>query len=226
MTKRAFYILTLCFTISGAAAFAGEFEDAMTNAERTFTGDASSTKAVALIAGEPMAAVADNPAGSVEYKKLAAAFNKGTIPAKENLSGWHAGRYLDRDFPDYPGSILVAGEDMQPAPGGSTDKIFKLVAITLDASPSFYETLSPDLEGGVALYIKDQQPMWTTPAFTQSEVTFERIMPSYDKGFSRYAARKTADNRILLKHTWKSDMGGQATEGADYAYFTKDVTPK
>jgi hypothetical protein len=226
MTKSALYTLTLCFTLSAGGAFAGEFEDVAANAEKTFTEDASSAKTGALIAGDPVPAAADNPAGSAEYKKLAAAFSKGTAPAKENMTGWHAGRYLDRDFPDYPGSILVAGEDMQPADGAPAGTIFKLVAITLDASPSFYETLSPDLEAGVAIHITDQQPTWTNPVFTQSEVTFEKIMPSYDKGFSRYAARKTTDNRILLKHVWKSDMGGQATEGADYAYFTKDVTPK
>ena len=222
MIKNIAYTLTLCLTAS-AAAFAGEFEDAAVNAEKSLTGDLSFVKAGAFITAVPMPEMMADTVGAAEYKKLAAAFNKGAAPAKEDLSGWHAGRFLDRDFPDYPGSILVAGEEVQQAAAG---KVFKLVAVTMDASPSFYETLSPDLEGGVALHIKDQQPTWTTPAFTQSEVTFERIMPSYNKGFSRYAARKTADNRILLKHVWKSDMGGQATEGADYAYFTKDVTPK
>jgi len=163
-----------------------------------------------------------------EYQNLAAAFKKGTVPAKEELTGWHAGRFFDRDFPNDAGSILLAGGEMQsdPVNGIPSEKAYKLVSLMLDASPTFYETMDPYLAEGVAISIKERQAEWTKPQFGPNGVTFERILPSYDKGFSRFEVRKGADNRILLKHLWKSDLGNYPSEGSVYAYVNKDVTPK
>ncbi|MCX5794244.1 MAG: hypothetical protein NTY77_01955 [Elusimicrobia bacterium] len=151
-------------------------------------------------------------AAADEFKRLAAAFAKGTAPKKEELAGWRAGRIFDQSFPDDPGSVLLAGAD-------------KLVALVLYAGPTFYENLDADLAAGVAIFIKDDEKNWTAPQFGPAGAAFERILPEYEKGFSRYEARKAADNTLLLKHVWRSELGGSVSGGTEYAFFTKNVTP-
>jgi hypothetical protein len=211
----AFIALIACVT---GGVFAGEMESLSAGAERmlslaAFPGNAP---------GSFPTAPAENADKTSDYKKLAAAFEKGTAPTKEALAGWNAGRFLDRDYPGYPGSLLLAGGETQPV-----GEVFKLVPFKLAGSPDFYERLSADIIGGVAIMIRERQAMVTIPALGPAEVTFELILPSYNKGFSRYAIRKAADNRILVKHAWKDDLGSTGgIEGLAYGYFTKDVTPK
>lgn len=119
--------------------------------------------------------------------------------------------------------MLLASGEMQATP--AAPKAYRIVPFAFNASPSFYETMNADMNSGLAILIKENLSIWTTPVFTQAEVAFEKLLPSYDKGFSRYAVRKTADGRILVKNAWKSDMGGYAFEGVSYGYVTKNVTP-
>ena len=221
--KIVLFLATALGVAAAGLAFAGEMEDLSTGAEKAFAQPVLAVTAAALPEASPAMEAMAAPAGSAEYKKLAADFAKGTAQSKEELTGWKAGRYLDRDFSDYPGSMLLASGEMQATPEGA--KAYRIVPFTLNASPSFYETLNADMNAGLALVIKDQMSMWTAPVFTQAEAAFEKLMPSYDKGFSRYAVRKTADGRILVKNAWKSDMGGYAFEGVLYGYVTKNVTP-
>lgn len=211
----------LCIAAAGFA-FAGETENYSSGSEKTFAQEILSAKAAALPEVSPVAAALEVPAAA-EYKNLAAAFEKGTVPAKEDLAGWKAGRFIERDYPAYPGSILLASGEMQANPADA--KKYRIVPFALNGTPSFFETLGADMTAGMALVIKEQLSLWTVPVFTKAEAAFERLMPSYDKGFSRYAVRKAADGRILVKNTWKSDMAGYATEGISYAYITKDITP-
>lgn len=219
-------VLALAAALGVAAAglaFAGEMENISAGAEKAFAQPALAATAAALPEAGPATETKAAQPGNAEYKKLAADFAKGTVPSKEDLAGWKAGRYLDRDFSDYPGSMLLASGEMQATPAAA--KVYRIVPFAFNASPSFYETLNADMNAGMAILIKENLSMWTTPVFTQAEVAFEKIMPSYDKGFSRYAVRKTADGRILVKNAWKSDMGGYAFEGVFYGYVTKTVTP-
>lgn len=210
-------------TCAASAVFAGEMENLSAGAQSAFALAPLACDAPAFLPAASAAGDAADRAG--EYKKLAAAFEKGTAPAKEALTGWNAGRFLDRDFPDYPGSLLLAGAEALPA--GASAGVFKIVPFKLDGSPDFYEKLSADIAGGVAIMIGERQAMVTAPVFGPAEVTFELILPSYKKGFSRYAVRKAADGRVLVKHVWKDDFGGAGVmEGASYGYFTRNVTPK
>lgn len=204
------------------AVFAGELENISAGAENALSQTAvnSGVQAVLPAPGNPAAL-----AGASEYKKLAAAFEKGTAPAKADLTGWNAGRFIDRDMPDTLSSMLLAGGDAQPIednPG-----VFKIVPMTLYGSPEFYEKLPSDIAGGVAISIQHNQSRVTAPVFSAAQVEFEVILPSYNKGYARFAVRKAADGRILVKHTWQTIMGpGPISEGVFYGYFTKNVTPR
>lgn len=205
-------------------ALAGELEKFCAGAEKAFLGPSLQVNASLPAPAVPAAPeIMKAGAGAAEYKKLAAAFEKGTAPAKADLAGWNAGRFLERDYPDYPGSLLLASVEIPAAPAGAGS--YKIVAFTLDGSPAFYETLNPDLNAGLAALVRERLPMWTNAVFTQAELTFERVLPSYEKGFSRYAVRKAADGRVLVKNAWRSELGGSVTEGVFYAYLTKNVTP-
>ncbi|MDO8804126.1 MAG: hypothetical protein Q7R35_06830 [Elusimicrobiota bacterium] len=224
MKNKIVLVLATALGIAAAGlAFAGEIEDLSAGAEKAFAHPVSAVTAATLPEASPATKTMAAPAGNAEYKKLAADFAKGTSPSKEDLAGWKAGRYIDRDYPDYPGSMLLASGEMQATPADV--KTYKIVPFTLNASPSFYETLNADMNAGMAYVIKDRMSMWTSPVFTQAEAAFEKVMPSYDKGFSRYAVRKTADGRILVRNAWRSDMGAYPSEGIFYGYVTKNVTP-
>lgn len=218
----AFFAASVCGT---ADVFAGEIENLAAGAQKTFSLTSFSGNTPGFLPAAPAPAAAEITSAAGDYKKLADAFKKGTVPAKEDLTGWNAGRFLDKDFPEYPGSLLLAGGETQPAGGAAG--VFKIVPFKLDGSPDFYERLSADIAGGVAIMIKEMQARVTAPVFGPAEASFELILPSYKKGFSRYALRKAADGRILVKHVWKDDFGSSGSiEGASYGYFTKNVTPK
>jgi len=218
--KLALGAMAIAVSISGRAV-AGEMEFFSAGAEHAFLNGVS----VENLQTVP-APAAQTPAS--EYKKLAAAFEKGTAPGREELSGWHAGRVIEEEFPEYPGSILLAGGEPQgPGDNGRfNDRVYKLVPLTLDGSADFYETMSMELAESIKIVIKESQAKWTPPRFSAAGVTFEKIMAAYEKGFSRYEVRKSMDNRILLKHTWSSDLGGTIIAGTSYAFFTKNVTPQ
>ena len=230
MVKIIIYILAISSAVAVSVNLsAGEIEDLSTRAEKSFLNPVTAESLLAPVPAALAPEAKPVPAAVSEYQNLAAAFKKGTVPTKEELTGWHAGRFVDRDFPEDPGSILLAGGEMraEPVSGLPSEKAYKLVPLMTSASPTFYETLDAHTAEGVAIFIKNQQAEWTKPRFGPAGVTFEKIMPSYDKGFSRYEVRKAADNRVLLEHVWKNDMGGgQYMEGIAYAYFTKDITPQ
>jgi hypothetical protein len=169
------------------------------------------------------------PAPSAEapkqtYGQLAADFDKASAPALEDLLAWHAGRVFEKDYPDYPGALLLAGWYVPTAT--LTHATFKLVALTPGVPPSFYENLEASLVPGLKSLLDAVQADWTTPDFSAAGVKFEKTLPSYNKGFSRFEIRRTADKRLLLKNTWKTDLGGLVTAGTAYATLTKNVTPK
>lgn len=87
-----------CVAMAGSA-FAGEIENFSSGAEKAFAQPVLAVTAAVLPEASPARETLAAPAGSAEYKKLAADFAKGTAPSKEDLAGWKAGRYLDRDFP-------------------------------------------------------------------------------------------------------------------------------
>lgn len=152
------------------------------------------------------------------YAGLAADFARSGAAAAADLQGWRAGRVYAKDSPDYPFGLLLAGR----LTGGE----FLLSVMAQGVQPAFYEQLSPSLVPGLTVLLDETAKNWTLPEFSASGTKFERIQPPYAKGYSRFEARKAADGRILLKHSWKSDMAGYSDSGTDYAVLTKDVTPK
>jgi hypothetical protein len=211
--------LVLVFAVVAAAATnlrAAGPESLAAGAEQAFAKSVLSGSMAPAVMAERREAKA---AAQNEYQKLEAAFKKGTAPKKEELVGWHAGRTIEKEFPEYPGSLLLA----EPAHEGAP---FKLVALTLNAGPTFYENMGADLAGGVAVFINDIQKDWSEPKFAPTGVIFERTLPEYEKGFSRFEVRKAADGRILVKHDWSSELGGSVSAGVEYGFFTKDVTPR
>jgi hypothetical protein len=198
--------IVLSLTIVAAVAAAGRLQAATLESAA-----AQAFSMVPLAMAERQAALT---AAQNEFQKLAAAFEKGAAPKKEELAGWRAGKIFDKQFPADPGSVLLAA---------SGDKF---VALVLYAGSTFYENMDADLAAGVKVFIDEDQKRWTAPNFAAAGVAFERILPEYEKGFSRYEVRKTADGRVLLKHVWQSELGGSVSSGTEYAFFTKDVTPR
>ena len=159
-------------------------------------------------------------AGAQDYARLAADFGKGGAPDSGDLLAWNAGRLFTKDNQQRPDGLLLAGWDVPP------QAAFKLVALTPGVAPAFYENLDPMLVPGLKVLLNEAQKNWSAPSFSSTGGKFEKLTPSYDKGYSRFEVRKTADKRIILRNDWKSDLGGFVTSGTDYAVLTKNVTPK
>ena len=217
MVKRIIFIAAIA-SVAAVSAGAGEIESFSARAEKSFFCPVTAENMQAFVPAVSAPVEARDVVASGEYKDLAAAFKNGTVPAEKELMGWHAGRIFDKDMPDSPGSMLLA------AVGGA--EAYKFVPVATYCSPTFYETMDADLAAGVGTFVRDDQVNWTKPQFGPAGVVFEKIMPSYNKGFSRWEIRKAADNRIVLKYVWKDDMGDYPSEGAAYAYFTKEMTPR
>ncbi|MCX5792948.1 MAG: hypothetical protein NTY45_12155 [Elusimicrobia bacterium] len=170
-----------------------------------------------------MAEPAGEPKGQNEYKRLAGAFETGSAPSRDELLAWKGGRVYGKDYPEYPGGLLLAGWN---APTFTlTHAFFKLEVMTVDGNPSFFEKLDPALVPGISTCLHEQRRDWSDPAFTGAGVKFEKLLPPYNKGFSRYEVRKAADGSLVLKHDWKDDLGGSVSSGVDYGALTRDVTP-
>lgn len=161
--------------------------------------------------------------GSV-YAGLAADFAAAGALSAMDLQGWRAGRVYAKDYPDTAAGLLLVGRIDGPC--AAEEGAVSLAVLAQGVQPAFYEQLSPSLVPGIAALIDATKKDWTVPEFTSGGARFGKVMPSYDKGYSRFEARKAADGRLLLRHSWKTDLGGYAAAGTDYAVLTKDVTPK
>ncbi|MBI5630852.1 MAG: hypothetical protein HY921_08215 [Elusimicrobia bacterium] len=189
---------------------------------------------VSIAAGDPAGLLLQAP-GFTRYAKIESLFKAGTLPSREELSGWHAGRCYSESDRDAALAGLMAGLSLGHDGPLFPDE-FKAFSITTYADPSAFD--EPSQYGSFSTYSEMMRSIYNDVTFARVKDGSYAARQKLSEPYYRFSLLKggTIEHRIrkagsyfIIQHAVISVpkdrewVGAKPGQILSYCYFFKKI---